>query len=87
MSSKSTEVAPAAPQKALFGSCWSCRLLSGAALIASSVWVYLGPRRVMQQRIPPNMWHITQLTFAVGLFCWGVVVIVDPVGKQIRKDK
>ncbi|XP_053133683.1 distal membrane-arm assembly complex protein 1 [Hemicordylus capensis] len=75
------------PQKSAFWSCLSCRLLSGAALIGSGVWVYLGPRQVMQQRIPPNMWHIAQMTFAVGLVCWGVVVITDPVGKQKRKGE
>nr|XP_056708263.1 distal membrane-arm assembly complex protein 1 [Euleptes europaea] len=87
MASDSMEAAPPAPHKPLFGSCWACRLLSGMALIGSSVWVYLGPRRVMQQRIPPNMWHITQLAFAIGLFSWGAVVIVDPVGKQKRKGE
>ncbi|XP_015269589.1 PREDICTED: transmembrane protein 261 [Gekko japonicus] len=87
MSSNSTEVAPPAPHKPLFGSCWGCRLLSGLALIGSGIWVYLGPRRVMQQGIPPNMWHITQMTFAISLVAWGAVVIADPVGKQKRKGE
>ncbi|XP_054858040.1 distal membrane-arm assembly complex protein 1 [Eublepharis macularius] len=86
MSSKPSEVGPPAPHKPLFGDCWSCRLLSGLGLMAASVWVFMGPRRVMRQRIPPNMWHITQMTFAVGLFAWGAVVIADPVGRQIRKE-
>lgn len=66
MLSKSPEVAPADPRKPLFGSCWGCRILSGLGLIGSGIWVYLGPRKVMQQKIPPNMWHITQMTFALG---------------------
>ncbi|KAJ6656964.1 hypothetical protein lerEdw1_002965 [Lerista edwardsae] len=78
---------PPVPQKSPFWSCLSCRILSGAALIGSGIYVYLGPRRVMQQRIPPNMWNITQMTFAVGLVCWGIVIITDPVGKQKRKDE
>nr|XP_060614262.1 distal membrane-arm assembly complex protein 1 [Anolis sagrei ordinatus] len=77
---------PASPAKGPFWSCLSCRLISGAALIGSGVWVYLGPRKIMQQRrVPPNMWQVTQITFAFGLICWGVVVMIDPAGK-LKKD-
>ncbi|KAL8184261.1 UNVERIFIED_CONTAM: hypothetical protein K2H54_011108 [Gekko kuhli] len=87
MSSNSAGVAPPAPPKPLFGSCWGCRILSGLALIGSGIWVYMGPRKVLQQRIPPNFWHITQITFALSLVSWGCVVIADPVGKQKRKGE
>ncbi|XP_042296488.1 distal membrane-arm assembly complex protein 1 isoform X2 [Sceloporus undulatus] len=78
--------APGPPEKSAFWSCLSCRLLSGAALLGSGVWVYLGPRRLMQQRIPPNPGNIAQMTFAFGLICWGIVVIIDPVGR-LKKDE
>nr|XP_008122484.1 PREDICTED: transmembrane protein 261 [Anolis carolinensis] len=78
----------APPAKGRFWSCLSCRLLSGAALIGSGFWVYLAPRTVIRQRrVPPNMWQITQMTFAFGLICWGVVIMTDPVGKLKRDDK
>ncbi|KAM9132650.1 distal membrane-arm assembly complex protein 1 [Pangshura tecta] len=79
------EVAP--PPKPLFGSCWGCRVLSGSALIGAGYWVYLGPRRIMNRGNYPSPWNIFQLTFAVGLVCWGVVIIADPVGNQMKTNK
>ncbi|XP_077180717.1 distal membrane-arm assembly complex protein 1 [Paroedura picta] len=87
MASKPTEVTPPAAHKSFFGSCWSCRVLSGMGLIGSGIYVYLGPRRIIKQGTSPTFWHISQLAFAVGLLSWGLVVITDPVGKQIQKDK
>ncbi|XP_060110173.1 distal membrane-arm assembly complex protein 1-like [Heteronotia binoei] len=86
MSSNSTDVASPAAPKPLFGSCWGCRVLSGMALIGSGFWIYLGPRRVMQQRIPPNMWHITQMFVAISVAVWGIVLITNPVGKLKPKE-
>uniref|UniRef100_A0A8D0BWT7 Distal membrane-arm assembly complex protein 1-like domain-containing protein n=1 Tax=Salvator merianae TaxID=96440 RepID=A0A8D0BWT7_SALMN len=67
-----------------FWSCLSCRVLSGTGLIGAGVWVFLHPYRLLQQRIPPGLRQITQMTFAVCqcIMTWGVVVIVDPVGKK-----
>ncbi|NXV10376.1 DMAC1 protein, partial [Cettia cetti] len=73
MSARGAEAAPgAAPEpgsaspRPLFGSCWSCRLLSGAGLLAAAVWVYQGPRSSMQKGIPPSMGAIAQICFAAG---------------------
>ncbi|TFJ97593.1 Butyrophilin subfamily 1 member A1 [Platysternon megacephalum] len=74
------EAAP--PRKPLLGSCWGCRILSGSALIGAGFWVYLGPRRVISQGFAPSAWTIVQLSFAASLVCWGVITLVDPVGKQ-----
>uniref|UniRef100_A0A452I5T7 Distal membrane-arm assembly complex protein 1-like domain-containing protein n=1 Tax=Gopherus agassizii TaxID=38772 RepID=A0A452I5T7_9SAUR len=74
------EAAP--PPKPLFGSCWSCRILSGSALIGAGYWVYLGPRRIMSRGNAPSAWNIVQLSFAVSLVCWGIVILADPVGRQ-----
>ncbi|XP_038267346.1 distal membrane-arm assembly complex protein 1 [Dermochelys coriacea] len=74
--------AAAPPPKPLFGSCWGCRILSGSALIGAGYWVYLGPRKVISRGFAPSPWNIVQLSFAVSLACWGVVILVDPVGKQ-----
>ncbi|XP_060110161.1 distal membrane-arm assembly complex protein 1-like [Heteronotia binoei] len=87
MSSNSTEVAPPAPHTPLFESCWSCRLLSGLALIGSGIWVYLGSRKVRQQRAPPNVLHVAQMTFALGLAYCGVLLIADPFEKQKQKGE
>ncbi|NXS03868.1 DMAC1 protein, partial [Oxylabes madagascariensis] len=56
---------PASPRP-LFGGCWSCRLLSGAGLLAAAVWVYQGPRSSMKKGIPPSMGAIAQICFAAG---------------------
>nr|XP_006118288.1 distal membrane-arm assembly complex protein 1 [Pelodiscus sinensis] len=72
----------APPSKLPFGSCWSCRILSGSALVGAGFWVYLGARRVLSRGYAPSPWNIVQLTFAVSLACWGIVIIVDPVGKK-----
>ncbi|XP_063002075.1 distal membrane-arm assembly complex protein 1 [Elgaria multicarinata webbii] len=77
----SSEERPPAPQKHPFWNCLSCRVVTGTALLGSAFWVYLGPRKVMRRGIPPNMWHITQISFACGLACWGFLVLIDPVGK------
>uniref|UniRef100_A0A670JMG0 Distal membrane-arm assembly complex protein 1-like domain-containing protein n=1 Tax=Podarcis muralis TaxID=64176 RepID=A0A670JMG0_PODMU len=52
-------------KRSFFWSCFSCRALSGGALIASSLFVYSGPLRIMSHRIPPSMGNIAQMTFAV----------------------
>ncbi|XP_032655125.1 distal membrane-arm assembly complex protein 1 [Chelonoidis abingdonii] len=74
------EAAP--PPKPLFGRCWSCRILSGSALMGAGVWIYLGPRRILSRGHAPSAWNIFQLSFAASVFCWGVVILADPVGKQ-----
>ncbi|XP_061204582.1 distal membrane-arm assembly complex protein 1 [Neopsephotus bourkii] len=74
------------PPKPLFGGCWSCRLLSGAGLLLAAAWIYQGPRMRMKRGIPPSMGTIAQITFALSVGAWGVVILVDPVGKQMRKE-
>uniref|UniRef100_A0A8C8AH94 Distal membrane-arm assembly complex protein 1-like domain-containing protein n=1 Tax=Otus sunia TaxID=257818 RepID=A0A8C8AH94_9STRI len=56
----------AAPVPRLFGSCWSCRLLSGAGLLAAALWIYRGPRRSLQRGVPPGMAAIAQICLAIG---------------------
>uniref|UniRef100_A0A670JMF6 Distal membrane-arm assembly complex protein 1-like domain-containing protein n=1 Tax=Podarcis muralis TaxID=64176 RepID=A0A670JMF6_PODMU len=65
--SSSVERAASSPEqkRSFFWSCFSCRALSGGALIASSLFVYSGPLRIMSHRIPPSMGNIAQMTFAV----------------------
>ncbi|XP_053908480.1 distal membrane-arm assembly complex protein 1-like [Cuculus canorus] len=70
----------------LFGGCWSCRLLCGAGLLAAALWLYRGPRRSLKRGIPPDMAAIAQITLAISVGAWGAVVLVDPVGKQQRKE-
>lgn len=95
MSPQGAEAAPgvvpepgpgSASPRPLFGGCWSCRLLSGAALLMAAVWVYQGPRSVMKKGIPPSMGAIAQITFAAGLGAWGIVILADPVGRRHRRD-
>ncbi|XP_065510182.1 distal membrane-arm assembly complex protein 1 [Caloenas nicobarica] len=74
------------PRRPLFGGCWSCRVLSGAGLLGAALWIYRGPRRSMKRGVPPSMAAIAQITLAVGVGAWGVVILVDPVGKQLRKE-
>ncbi|XP_054039945.1 translation initiation factor IF-2 isoform X1 [Rissa tridactyla] len=78
--------AVAAPARPLFGGCWSCRVLSGSALLLAALWIYQGPRRSMKRGVPPSLAAIAQITFAISVGAWGVVILVDPVGKQLRKE-
>ncbi|XP_054619312.1 distal membrane-arm assembly complex protein 1 [Dunckerocampus dactyliophorus] len=68
-----------------FKNCWSCRLISGGGLILSGAYVYHAARKVMRLGGPPSMGTVAQITFAASLAVWGVVIIVDPVGKAQRK--
>ncbi|XP_032992095.1 distal membrane-arm assembly complex protein 1-like [Lacerta agilis] len=86
--SSSVQGAASSPEqkRSFFWSCFSCRALSGGALIASSFFVCSGPLRIMSHRIPPSMGNIAQMTFAICLLCWGVTVWVNPVGSY-KKDE
>lgn len=73
MSARGAEAAPgagsgpgSASPRALFGSCWSCRLLSGAGLLMAAIWVFQGPRSALKKGIPPSMGAIAQICFAAG---------------------
>ncbi|NXX87420.1 DMAC1 protein, partial [Urocolius indicus] len=55
-----------ATRRPLFGSCWSCRVISGLGLLAAAAWIYRGPRTSMKRGVPPSMAAITQITFALG---------------------
>ncbi|XP_074861516.1 distal membrane-arm assembly complex protein 1 [Carettochelys insculpta] len=70
------------PAKPLFRDCWSCRILSGSALIGAAFWVYQAPRRHLARGFAPTPWTIFQLSFAVSLACWGVVILADPGERQ-----
>ncbi|KAI4882158.1 hypothetical protein NFI96_004392 [Prochilodus magdalenae] len=79
---------PAPPSSPpLFESCWSCRLLSGSALLFSAGFVYQAARRTMRRGGPTSMGTVAQIVFASGLAAWGMVVIMDPVGKATKKTK
>nr|XP_030116737.3 distal membrane-arm assembly complex protein 1 isoform X2 [Taeniopygia guttata] len=71
-----------APPRALFGGCWSCRLLSGTGLLLAALWVYQGPRSAMRSGAPPSMAAIAQITLAAGLGAWAIVILADPVGRR-----
>uniref|UniRef100_A0A3B3QJW0 Distal membrane-arm assembly complex protein 1-like domain-containing protein n=1 Tax=Paramormyrops kingsleyae TaxID=1676925 RepID=A0A3B3QJW0_9TELE len=78
--------APASPPKdQLFGNCWGCRLLSGGGLLLAGGYVFQAARRVTRQGGPASMGTVAQIVFAACLASWGVVLIVDPVGKAGRK--
>ncbi|XP_035170074.1 distal membrane-arm assembly complex protein 1 [Oxyura jamaicensis] len=66
--------------------CWSCRVLGGLGLLAAGLWIYRGPRAVLRRGVAPNMADIAQITAAISVAAWGVVILVDPVGKQKRKE-
>ncbi|NXO46565.1 DMAC1 protein, partial [Locustella ochotensis] len=73
MSARGAEAAPSAgpgpgsaSPRPLFGGCWSCRLLSGAGLLAAAVWVLQGPRSAMKKGLTPSMGAIAQMCFAAG---------------------
>ncbi|KAL0994080.1 hypothetical protein UPYG_G00117530 [Umbra pygmaea] len=68
-----------------FGSCWSCRILSGGGLLLGAAYVYLAARKVLRQGGPASVGTVAQIAFATGLGAWGIVVLVDPVGKSHRK--
>uniref|UniRef100_A0A8C6WX81 Distal membrane-arm assembly complex protein 1-like domain-containing protein n=1 Tax=Neogobius melanostomus TaxID=47308 RepID=A0A8C6WX81_9GOBI len=72
--------------KPLFGGCWSCRILSGGALLASGAFVFNEARKVMRRGAPTSMGTVAQITFALGIAAWGLVIIADPVGKMERKN-
>ncbi|XP_050164924.1 distal membrane-arm assembly complex protein 1 [Myiozetetes cayanensis] len=74
------------PRSPLFGGCLSCRLVCGAGLLLAAAWLYQGPRSVMKRGIPPSMGAIAQITFALSVGAWGIVIIWDPVGKQLPKE-
>ncbi|KAM8767704.1 distal membrane-arm assembly complex protein 1-like [Acanthopagrus schlegelii] len=68
-----------------FMSCWSCRLTSGGGLVLSGAYVFNAARRVMRQGGTTSIGTVAQITFAVGLAAWGLVLIANPVGKAQRK--
>ncbi|KAG9263229.1 transmembrane protein 261 [Astyanax mexicanus] len=71
----------------LFKSCWSCRVISGSALLFSAAFVYQAARRTLRQGGPTSMGTVAQIVFASGLAAWGLVVITDPVGKATKQSK
>lgn len=70
----------------LLGGCWSCRVLSGGALLLSGAYVFNEARKVLRKGGPTSMGTVAQITFALSLAAWGIVVITDPVGKSERKN-
>nr|XP_057902615.1 distal membrane-arm assembly complex protein 1 [Doryrhamphus excisus] len=68
-----------------FKNCWGCRLISGGGLILSGAYVYHAARKVMRLGGPTSMGTVAQITFAASLAAWGVVIMVDPVGKAQKK--
>ncbi|XP_072303184.1 distal membrane-arm assembly complex protein 1-like [Eucyclogobius newberryi] len=81
---------PTAPSAApapgqLLGGCWSCRILSGGALLLSGAYVFNEARKVMRRGGPTSMGTVAQITFAASIAAWGLVLLTDPVGKSQRK--
>ncbi|CAH6790488.1 distal membrane-arm assembly complex protein 1 [Phodopus roborovskii] len=75
---------PSPAQDSAFKNCWSCRLLSGSALLGAGAYVYLVARRPMKLGIPPQPGNIAQMVLGISIACWGVVVLTDPKGKAYR---
>ncbi|MCJ8750303.1 hypothetical protein PDJAM_G00261190 [Pangasius djambal] len=67
-------------------SCWSCRLLSGGALLFSAGFVYRSARTSLPRGARASVGTALQLAFAAGLAVWGLVVIVEPVSKNPQKS-
>ncbi|XP_053097437.1 distal membrane-arm assembly complex protein 1 [Pangasianodon hypophthalmus] len=67
-------------------SCWSCRLLSGGALLGSAGFVYRSARTSLHRGARAPVGAALQLAFAAGLAVWGLVVIVEPVSKNPQKS-
>ncbi|XP_072514471.1 uncharacterized protein [Salminus brasiliensis] len=91
--SMSAPPAPPAPPAAVSASpaqsesCWSCRLLSGSALLFSAGFVLQAARRTGRQGGSGSVGAAAQILFAAGLAAWGLVVITDPVGKSTKKTR
>ncbi|XP_021085771.1 distal membrane-arm assembly complex protein 1 [Mesocricetus auratus] len=75
---------PSPAQDAPFKNCWSCRLLSGSALLGAGAYVYLVARRPMKLGIPPQPGNIAQMVIGLSIACWGVIILTDPKGKAHR---
>ncbi|XP_072452823.1 distal membrane-arm assembly complex protein 1 [Notamacropus eugenii] len=72
----------AAPGKSpLMGGCLSCRLLSGAGLLGAGGYVYWTARRPLKLGYAPSPGIIFQMVVGISIACWGLVILVDPVGK------
>ncbi|CAO2629565.1 Distal membrane-arm assembly complex protein 1 [Lemmus lemmus] len=69
-----TSVVPDSSSK----NCWSCRLLSGSALLGAGVYVYLLGQRPLKRGLPVQPGTIAQMALGVCIACFGVVVLVDP---------
>nr|XP_049607219.1 distal membrane-arm assembly complex protein 1 [Syngnathus scovelli] len=79
------ENAPMSKSMQTFKSCWSCRLICGSGLILSGAYVFNAARKAMRLGGPTSMGTVAQITFAASLAAWGMVVIVDPVGRSAKK--
>uniref|UniRef100_H3BEV3 Distal membrane-arm assembly complex protein 1-like domain-containing protein n=1 Tax=Latimeria chalumnae TaxID=7897 RepID=H3BEV3_LATCH len=69
----------------LFNNCWGCRVLTGSGVIAAGAYVFQAARRTMRRGGPTSMGTVAQVTFAVCLASWGIVILTDPVGKFDQK--
>ncbi|CAO2587897.1 Distal membrane-arm assembly complex protein 1 [Lemmus lemmus] len=69
-----TSVVPDSSSK----NCWSCRLLSGSALLGAGVYVYLLGQRPLKRGLPVQPGTVAQMALGVCIACFGVVVLVDP---------
>ncbi|TWW65718.1 Distal membrane-arm assembly complex protein 1 [Takifugu flavidus] len=79
--------APVSKAGQTFKSCWSCRIISGGGLILAGAYVFQAARKVLRRGGPTSMGTVAQITFAASLAAWGIVVIVEPVGKAQKKSE
>ncbi|XP_044512969.1 distal membrane-arm assembly complex protein 1 isoform X2 [Gracilinanus agilis] len=71
-----------APSKnQLMSGCLSCRLLSGVGLLGAGGYVYWTARRPMKLGYYPGPGTILQMVIGISIASWGIVILVDPVGK------
>ncbi|XP_074053604.1 distal membrane-arm assembly complex protein 1 [Macrotis lagotis] len=81
-SSPPASASAAAPAKSPLMDCLSCRLLSGAGLLGAGGYVYWTARRPMKQGFSPGPGTILQMVVGISFACWGLVMLMDPVGKS-----
>ncbi|XP_036593445.1 distal membrane-arm assembly complex protein 1 [Trichosurus vulpecula] len=71
----------AAPGKNPLMDCLSCRLLSGTGLLGAGGYVYWIGRRPLKLGYAATPGLIFQMVVGISIACWGLVILVDPVGK------
>ncbi|XP_032758527.1 distal membrane-arm assembly complex protein 1 [Rattus rattus] len=75
-------VSASSAQDPVLKNCWSCRVLSGCTLLGAGTYVYFVARRPLKQGFPPGPGTVVQMVTGISIACWGVIVLIDPKGKD-----